>query len=55
MTFSEMKHRHGNPALSFECARAKKSIIYVTMHEQKLPLTCWPAAKLQLQTYKKKQ
>ena len=36
--FSKVKHRHGNPVASFECALVNKSIIYVTMHKQTAPI-----------------
>ena len=36
-TFSEIEHRHNNPAARFECVLINKSIIYVTMHKQNAP------------------
>ena len=32
-----MNHRHGNSVASFKCTLFNKSIIYITMHKQKLP------------------
>ena len=37
MIFSKW-NRHDNPVVSIECARVKKSIIYVTVRKQKAPI-----------------
>ena len=49
MIFSKW-NRHDNPVVSIECARVKKSIIYVTVRKQKTPiyiLSCSKAPKTQ--------
>ena len=57
--FSEVEHRHNNPAAHFECVLINKSIIYVTMYKQKALIYKLSRSKHQntanlgLQTYPK--
>ena len=45
MTFSEVEHGHDNPVTCLQCVRFNKSIMYVIMHKEKMPINMLPHSK----------